>query len=76
MALDNLKQSPLVGAAVGIAAAGLDLHWALLIVAAILAAGAGLTVAKGMADAKGDMAPTRTLHHITRDIATAKERLS
>ena len=55
---------------------GLDLHWALLIVAVVLAVGAGLAAAKGMADAKGDIAPTRTLNHLTQDLATAKERLS
>jgi hypothetical protein len=63
-------------AAFGIAALGLDLHWALLIVAVVLAAGAGLAAAKGLADAKGDIAPTRTLNHLTQDLATAKERLS
>jgi hypothetical protein len=65
-----------LAAAAAIAAAGLDLHWALLIVAVVLAAGAGLTAAKGIADAKGDIAPTRTLNQISQDIATAKERMS
>ena len=65
-----------LAAAFGIAAAGLDLHWALLIVAGVLAAGASLAAAKGIADAKGDVMPTRTLNQISRDIATAKERMS
>jgi hypothetical protein len=65
-----------LAAAVGIAALGLDLHWALLIVAVVLAAGAGLAAAKGIADAKGDVAPTRTLNQVSRDIAIAKERMS
>jgi hypothetical protein len=63
-------------AATGIAALGLDLHWAFLIVTVVLAAGGGLAAAKGIADAKGDMAPTRTLNQISQDIATAKERMS
>jgi putative superfamily III holin-X len=60
----------------GIANTGIALHWSCLIVAAVLAAVAGLSYAKGRADAEEDLTPTRTLQQVKRDISTAKEQLT
>lgn len=65
-----------LAAAAGLAAAGLGLPWALLIVAVVLAAVAGGAAAKGMANAKGSITPERTFRNITQDIASAKEHFS
>jgi hypothetical protein len=67
----------LVEAAIfGIAAYGIALHWSCLIVAAALAViGAG-AYAMGSADAHEDVTPTRTIHQVKQDIATAKEQLT
>jgi uncharacterized membrane protein YqjE len=62
--------------ALGIAALGLHLGWASLIVAAGLI---GLAIAfyfAGKADAAESLAPTRTIDQIKRDISLAKEQLS
>jgi uncharacterized membrane protein YqjE len=67
----------LVEAAVfAIAAYGIALHWACLIVAAVLAIAGGAAYGMGSADAQEDITPTRTIHQVKRDIATAKEQLS
>jgi hypothetical protein len=60
----------------GIASLGLALHWSCLIVAAALSAAAAGSFAIGRADAQAGVTPTRTLHQLRRDVATAKEQLS
>ena len=59
-----------------IAANGIAMHWACLIVAAGLTVLGAAAYAAGRADAAADLAPTRTLHNVKQDIATAKEQLS
>lgn len=59
-----------------IASYGIALHWSCLIVGAVLAALGAATYAKGAAEAQAELTPTRTLHQVQRDIATAKEHLS
>jgi len=59
-----------------IASTGIALHWSCLIVAAVLAAAAGLFYAKARADGEEVLTPTRTLQQIKRDISTAKEQLT
>ena len=56
-----------------IASYGIALHWASLIVAAVLAL---IFFFKGRSDAKEELAPTRTINQVKRDIAIAKEQLS
>ena len=53
----------------------IGLHWSSLIVAGVLAAIAAAAFAKGRADAKEELYPTRTVHQVKQDIATAKEQL-
>jgi hypothetical protein len=79
-----------VGAALGLCAAllvieaavfalasfGIALHWACLIVAAVLAAAGGGAYAKGRTDMAEDLAPVRTIHQVKQDIAAAKEQLT
>ena len=66
----------LIEAAVfAIAAYGIALHWSCLIVAAVLAVVGAAAYAKGSADAREEITPTRTLHQVQQDIATAKEQL-
>jgi len=60
----------------GIASYGIALHWASLIVAGVVAAIAAILFFKGRSDAKEELAPTRTINQVKRDIATAKEQLS
>jgi putative superfamily III holin-X len=60
----------------GIATLGIALHWSCLIVAAVLALAAGGFYAKGAADAREELTPTRTIHQVKQDIATAKEQLT
>jgi hypothetical protein len=60
----------------GIAAFGIALHWSCLIVAAVLLIIAGAAFAKGRADAREELAPTRTIQNVKQDIATAKEQLT
>ena len=59
-----------------IASYGIALHWACLIVAAALAALGGFAFAMGRADAAEALTPTRTIHQVKQDFATAKEQLS
>ena len=59
-----------------IASYGLALHSASFIVAAVLAAAAGLFVLRGRSDARETMVPTRAVHQIKKDISTAKEQLT
>jgi len=67
----------LVQAAVfGIASFGIALHWACLIVAGVIGAAAAVTYYRGRADAQENLAPTRTITQIKRDIAVTKEQLS
>jgi hypothetical protein len=55
---------------------GIALHWASLIVAGAVALIAAVSFFKGRSDAMEELAPTRTINQIKRDIATAKEHLS
>ena len=67
----------LVQAAVfALAAYGIALHWSCLGVAAVLGIVGALCYAKGRANAKAELAPTRTIHQVKEDIAVAKEQLS
>jgi hypothetical protein len=59
-----------------LAAYGIALHWACVIVAAGCAAVATGAFAKGKSDASEDLAPTTTLRNVRQDISTAKEQLS
>jgi hypothetical protein len=59
-----------------IASQGIALHWSSLIVAAVVAAIAAAAFFKGRSDANEELVPTRTIHQVKQDIATAKERLS
>jgi len=65
-------QSAIFGIASGF---GIALHWSCLVVAALLAAIAAAAYAKGQADAKEELSPTRTIYQVKQDIATAKEQL-
>jgi hypothetical protein len=66
----------LVQAAIfAIASLGLALHWATLIVAAILAAVAAAAFFYGRSLARDGLAPKRTVNQINRDIATVREQL-
>jgi Putative Actinobacterial Holin-X, holin superfamily III len=60
----------------GIASYGIALHWSSLIVAGVVAAIAAMSFFKGRSDATEELAPTRTINQVKRDIATAKEQLS
>ena len=60
----------------GIASYGIALHWASLSVAGAVAVLAAAFFLKGRSDAKEELAPTRTINQVKRDIATAKEHLS
>jgi hypothetical protein len=59
-----------------IASYGIALHWSCLIVAGTVAAIAAAFYLKGRSDAREEMAPTRTITQIKRDISTAKEQLT
>jgi putative superfamily III holin-X len=52
---------------------GFALHWACLIVAAVLAVLAGALFVVGRAEAKESVVPERTIAQFKQDIATAKE---
>jgi hypothetical protein len=56
-----------------LAARGFAMHWACLIVAAVLAAAAAAIFALGRAEAKDPATPDRTIKQLKRDIAVAKE---
>ena len=60
----------------GLAAYGLAMHWSALIVAGGCAVIAFAAFFKGKADAAEELTPTRTIHNVRQDIATAKEQLS
>ena len=60
----------------GIASYGIALHWSCLMVAGVATAIAALAYFKGRAGAQEELAPTRTINQIKRDISTAKERLT
>jgi len=60
----------------GIAAFGIALHWSCLIVASAMAAAAALAYAKGRADLREELTPSRAIHQVKQDIATAKEHLT
>ena len=64
------------GAVFGIASQGIALHWASLMVAGAMAVLALGFFLKGRSDAQEELAPTRTINQVKRDIATAKEHLS
>jgi uncharacterized membrane protein YqjE len=67
----------LIEAAVfAIASFGLALHWACLLVAAVLAAAGAAAFYHGRSLAEEDLAPRRALTQIAQDIKTAKEQLS
>ena len=60
----------------GIASYGIAPHWSCMIVAGTVAAIAALAYAKGRAGAQEELAPTRTINQIKRDISTAKEQMT
>jgi VIT1/CCC1 family predicted Fe2+/Mn2+ transporter len=67
----------LIEAAVfAIAAFGIALHWSCLIVAAVLGLAALAFYAMGRTDAEENLMPTRTIHQVKQDIATAKEQVT
>jgi len=59
-----------------IASYGLALHWACLLVAAVLAAAGAAVFYHGRSLADEELLPTRTVRQVTRDIDTAKEQLT
>jgi len=64
------------GVVFAIASAGLALHWSCFLVAAILAAAAGVLFYRGRAGvASGDLAPTRTARQFSEAVSIAKEQL-
>ena len=67
----------LVQAAIfGIASAfGIALHWSCLAVAALLTVIAAAAYAKGRANAKEELSPSRAIYQVKQDIATVKEQL-
>ena len=64
------------GAVFGIATFGIPLHWSCLIVAAGLAVVAAAAYAKGSANAREELTPSRTIRQVKKDIATAKEQVT
>ena len=59
-----------------IASFGLALHWACLVVAAVLAAGALAAFSYGRSAMDDDLIPKRSVRQISQDIRTAKEQLT
>ena len=59
-----------------IASFGLALHWACLLMAAVLAAAGTALYHHGQAVADEQIFPTRTVRQIAKDIQTAKEQLT
>ena len=59
-----------------VASFGLALHWACLVVAAVLAGAAVAIFFYGRSLAEGDLMPTRSARQISQDIRTAKEQLT
>jgi len=60
----------------GLSSLGIAPHWACLIVAAVLAAGAAGAFFYGRSLAVGSVVPSRTMSQVKRDISTAQEQLS
>lgn len=60
----------------GIASYGIALHWSCLIVAGVLSVIGLMSFFKGRSGAKEELAPTRTINQVKKDIATAKEQMS
>jgi predicted anti-sigma-YlaC factor YlaD len=67
-----LVQAAIFGIASGF---GIALHWSCLAVAALLTVIAAAAYAKGRANAKEQLSPTRTIYQVKQDIATVKEQL-
>jgi uncharacterized membrane protein YgcG len=63
-------------AVLAIASFGLALHWACLVVAGVLAAGALAAFYYGRSVADDDLLPERSVRQISQDIRTAKEQLT
>ncbi len=63
-------------AVLALASLGLELHWACLLVAAVLAAAGAAAFYHGRSVAETELLPTRTVRQITKDIKTAKEQLT
>jgi len=63
-------------AVLAIASYGLALHWACLLVAAILAAAGAAVFYHGRSLADEELLPTRSFQQVARDIETAKEQLT
>jgi len=59
-----------------LASLGLELHWACLLVAAVLAAAGAAAFYHGRSVAESELLPTRSVRQITQDIKTAKEQLT
>jgi Putative Actinobacterial Holin-X, holin superfamily III len=59
-----------------IASFGLALHWACLVVAAVLAAAAIAAFSYGRSAMDDDLIPKRSVRQISQDIRTAKEQLT
>ena len=59
-----------------LASLGLEVHWACLLVAAVLAAAGAAAFYHGRSVAESELLPTRTVRQVTQDIKTAKEQLT
>jgi uncharacterized membrane protein YgcG len=59
-----------------LASLGLELHWACLLVAAVLAAAGAAAFYHGRSVAESELLPSRTVRQVTQDIKTAKEQLT
>ena len=66
----------LEGAVFALASYGLPAYWACLLVAVVMAAVAGVLIAKCKADAERDIAPERGIRNIKADIKVIKEQLT
>ncbi|MDQ2083605.1 phage holin family protein [Xanthobacteraceae bacterium Astr-EGSB] len=60
----------------GIASFGIALHWSYLIVAAVVALGAGLAFFRGRSDMRESLTPERSIRSLKNDISAAKEHLA
>jgi len=59
-----------------LASFGVAMHWACLLIAAILAAAGAALFYHGRSLAEEDLLPSRSVRQVTRDIETAKEQLT
>lgn len=66
----------LEAAVFAIASFGLALHWACLLVGAILAAAGAAAFYRGRSVAEAELLPTRTVRQVSQDMKTAKEQLT